>query len=192
MNHLKLKTGILAMAAFCFAACNDNSSGNSPDNSPASDSSMMKPSDTSGMTKDTGKTSMISNPGKKLKASVGEMASAKSTLYKKDKEGAYINAETMPEFKGGAAAIGDYINDHIDVPQAAIDDNKYGRVNVKFTVDATGKVMDAKEIGPKIGDGLDEEAVRAVASMPDWTPGTIKGKAVKVSLTMPVVFALTD
>ncbi len=37
---------------------------------------------------------------------------------------------------------------------------------------------------------LDAEAVRVVAAMPDWTPGTQRGKAVDVRLVVPIKFSL--
>lgn len=37
---------------------------------------------------------------------------------------------------------------------------------------------------------LDAEAVRVIKSSPNWTPGTQRGRPVKVSYTMPVVFQL--
>ncbi|MDD3388060.1 MAG: energy transducer TonB [Prevotella sp.] len=37
---------------------------------------------------------------------------------------------------------------------------------------------------------LDNEALRVVESMPKWTPGKVKGKAVRTSMTLPISFKL--
>ena len=203
MNHLKIKTAALALFTLCFAACNNDSSDSSPEVSPTdttaqssmntdsatssmSDTAMHKMSDTTMNKKSTAVTS--SPKKKKLKASIGEMPDAGSSKYTKDHWNVYDYSEVMPSFKGGSSAIENYINDHLVFPEAAVNDSKEGKVNVKFTVDENGKVMNAHAVGAKLGDGLDEEAVNVVSSMPKWTPGTIKGKPVKVSMTLPIVF----
>jgi TonB family protein len=203
MHYLKIKMAALALFTLCFAACNNDSSNSSPEvsstdttakssmnvdsaTSSMSDTAMHKMSDTTMNKKSTAVTS--SPKKKKLKASIGEMPDAGSSKYTKDHWNVYDYSEVMPSFKGGSSAIENYINDHLVFPEAAVNDSKEGKVNVKFTVDENGKVMNAHAVGAKLGDGLDEEAVHAVSSMPKWIPGTIKGKPVKVSMTLPIVF----
>jgi protein TonB len=186
MNYSKCTLAALALCVG-FAACNSDSSGSSTSsadslkNATASDSSM-KDSATKNATSTT------AAKKKKLKASLGEMASSTTKKYTKDKSGVYDNAEVMPSFKGGSSAIGDYVNANLNAPQNAVDDSKEGTVKVMFTVDETGQVANAHTKGTKLGDGLDEEAVRVVSMMPKWKPGTIHGNPVKVSLTLPIVF----
>ena len=205
MNHLKIKTAALALFTLCFAACNNDSSDSSPEVSPTDTTATAQPSmNTDSATSSMGDTAMnkmsdtsmnkksnvVTSSGKKkkLKASIGEMPAAGSSKYTRDNSGVYDYSEVMPSFKGGSSAIENYINDHIVFPDAAANDSKEGKVNVKFTVDEHGKVTDAHAVGAKLGDGLDEEAVHVVSSMPKWTPGAIKGKPVKVSMTLPIVF----
>jgi periplasmic protein TonB len=186
MNYPKWTLTALALCLI-LAACNSDSSGSatssddSSKNALASDSSMKDSA-----TKNT--TSATAANKKKLKASLGEMAASTTKKYTKDKSGVYDNAEVMPSFKGGSSAIGDYVNANLNAPQNAVDDSKEGTVKVMFTIDETGQVVNAHTMGTKLGDGLDEEAVRVVAAMPKWMPGTINGKPVKVSLTLPIVF----
>lgn len=98
------------------------------------------------------------------------------------------NVQKMPEFPGGQNALDNYVNNHIDYPQTAIDDNVSGTVRVSFVVDENGKVTKAHVVGNKLGNGLDEQAVKVVSNMPDWKPGQIKGKNVKTRLTLPIAF----
>jgi TonB family protein len=108
-----------------------------------------------------------------------------------DKEGVYNNAEVMPEFPGGQDALANYVNNHIEYPQQAIDRNTTGTVKVSFVVDEKGKVTKAQLMnanGEKVGNGLDEEALRVVNTMPAWKPGKVKGKTVKTRLELPITF----
>jgi len=43
-----------------------------------------------------------------------------------------------------------------------------------------------------IGHGCNEEALRVVGLMPEWTPGRQKGKVVRVRVTLPVEFKFPD
>ena len=182
MNYKKFKTGSLAIviSAICFTACDDSST--SSEKSTAID------------TKDTAlannSASSATPSKKKRKVSIENVATTKHLKYTKDKEGVYDFSEVMPAFKSGSSDIEDYINNHIEYPQPALDDNKEGRVNVNFVIDENGKITNAGTAGAKLGDGLDEEAVRVVSSMPGWTPGTVKGKPVKVRMSLPIVFKI--
>lgn len=120
------------------------------------------------------------------------MTITKHLKYTIDKAGVYDFAEVMPAFKNGDADIEDYINSHIDYPQPALDESKEGKVNVTFVVDENGKVTNARSTGAKLGSGLDEEAVHVVSGMPQWTPGMIKGKPVKVSMSLPIIFKIEE
>lgn len=110
----------------------------------------------------------------------------------KGKDGIYTNAEVMPEFPGGEAALSKFVEDNIDYPQDAIDVNKEGTVRVSFVIDEKGNVVKPATEGTALGDGLDEEAVKVVNQSPAWKPGTVKGKPVKTRLTLPITFQLAD
>jgi protein TonB len=62
-------------------------------------------------------------------------------------------------------------------------------VTLSFVVSETGKVSDVKVLRG-VHEDLDKEAVRAVSSSPDWTPGEKDGKKVPVTYTFPVIFKL--
>ena len=134
---------------------------------------------------------------KKGKATVGTMAEMKrttetKTTFKPDANGIYDATEVRPMYPGGQTALSDYIANHIDYPQMAIDDNKAGTVNVQFVIDENGKVQNAKVVGSKLGDGLDEEAERVISSMPKWNVGTVKGKPVKTRVTVPITYQIEE
>jgi protein TonB len=97
--------------------------------------------------------------------------------------------ESMPEFPGGQQAMLEFIARNIKYPPLARESGIQGRVFVNFVVEPDGSVSNVKVIRG-IGGGCDEEAVRVVQSMPKWTPGRQRGKAVRVSFNLPVRFTL--
>jgi len=101
----------------------------------------------------------------------------------------YGSAETAPQFPGGQPALDKYINNNVNYPQQAIDDDMSGIVHVSFIVDEQGKVTKAKVLDPaNVGDGLDQEALRVVKAMPSWKPGKVNGKKVRTRMELPISF----
>lgn len=99
--------------------------------------------------------------------------------------------EIMPEFSGGEAAMYAYLREHMVYPMVARENGISGKVFVRFTVQANGRVSDVRVIRG-IGGGCDEEAVRVVRSMPPWKPGIQSGRAVAVEFTLPIQFVMKN
>ena len=129
--------------------------------------------------------------GKAIKGKIGYKPYVRPTTDKMeaDAEGVYGYAEIMPSFPGGEAALTKWLEENIEYPQEALDNDISGDVQLRFAVDETGKVYAAK-VRNKIGYGLEEEAMRVVNMMPKWNPGRIKGKNVKTYFTLPVSFQI--
>lgn len=100
-------------------------------------------------------------------------------------------AEQMPEFNGGFLAMQKYLQKNIRYPQAALHMGTTGIVYVEFVIETDGAITDAKVIRG-IGDGCDEEALRAVTNMPKWVPGKQNGQEVRVRTTVPIKFELEN
>jgi len=97
--------------------------------------------------------------------------------------------EEMPSYPGGEKALLEYVFKNIKYPQIARETGIQGRVFVGFVVEPDGSVSNVK-ILRGIGGGCDEEAMRVIKSLPKWKPGKQRGKAVRVSYQIPVVFKL--
>ena len=97
--------------------------------------------------------------------------------------------EEMPAVPGGEKALLEYVAKNIKYPQIARETGIQGRVFVGFVVEPDGSVSNVK-ILRGIGGGCDEEAMRVIKSLPKWKPGKQRGKAVRVSYQIPVVFKL--
>ena len=97
--------------------------------------------------------------------------------------------EEMPSYPGGDVKLYEYLGKNIKYPQIARESGIQGRVFVNFVVEPDGSVSNVK-VMRGIGGGCDEEAMRVIKSMPKWKPGKQRGKAVRVTYTIPVVFKL--
>ena len=97
--------------------------------------------------------------------------------------------EKMPEFAGGIDAMYKYISDNITYPEAAKKAGTQGRVVIGFIIEKDGKIT-TLEVKKGIGDGCDEEAVRVIQNMPNWTPGQQRGENVRVAYNLPIKFSL--
>ena len=102
----------------------------------------------------------------------------------------FFLVEEKPGFNnGGVEKFRSYVGENIKYTSAAVGLGLFGKVFVQFTVNEKGRVTDAK-ILRGIDPLLDNEVLRVVESSPLWTPGKQRGKAVRVTFTMPVNFEL--
>lgn len=106
-------------------------------------------------------------------------------------EAVFTAVETMPEYPGGMEALIDYLGSNIKYPEQAKKGGIEGKVFVNFIIEKDGSVGETKVLRG-IGGGCDEEAVRVVSEMPDWTPGMQRGQTVRVSYNLPISFKLDE
>jgi TonB family protein len=97
--------------------------------------------------------------------------------------------EQMPEYPGGAMAMFEYLAKNIHYPKDAEDQQIQGRVIATFVVMKDGSISNAKVV-KSVDPLLDEEALRCINAMPNWTPGKQNGQAVNVKYTIPISFRL--
>lgn len=112
---------------------------------------------------------------------------------KKEDEHKIFNAvEQMPEFPGGEIEMKRWLANHIIYPSEAAKNNLEGKVYVKFIVEKNGSINNVTIIRDYVGGGAGAESVSVVKKMPNWKSGKQNGKAVRVSLTLPITFRLED
>ncbi|GHU63669.1 protein TonB [Bacteroidia bacterium] len=101
----------------------------------------------------------------------------------------YTSTDVMPQFPGGYVALIRYIYEHIKYPSAALKQKIQGRVWCSFIVNKDGSVSNISlEEGVYIF--LDEEAIRVLATMPNWSPALVDKKEVRMKIYLPIVFKL--
>lgn len=103
----------------------------------------------------------------------------------------YQLIEVKPTFRGGDAnEFAKWVNGQMKYPAGAKKEGAEGRVMLGFTIDKEGNLKDVQVLR-SVHPELDAEAVRAVSSCTEkWTPGTVDGKPVDVSVCFPVIFKL--
>lgn len=101
----------------------------------------------------------------------------------------FVVVENMPEFPGGDLALRKFIAASIKYPVSASENGIQGKVFVNFVVDKDGRISNVK-VARGVDPSIDREALRVVMTLPKWRPGMQRGKAVRVSYTIPISFIL--
>jgi len=96
----------------------------------------------------------------------------------------------MPEFPGGTKKLYEYLGTSISYPLLARDNGVQGTVYVSFMVSKTGQVSSV-QILRGIGAGCDEESIKVVSEMPNWTPGYVDGIVANTWYNIPIKYSLS-
>jgi protein TonB len=97
-------------------------------------------------------------------------------------------AEQTAEFNG---ELFDWLGKNIQYPDMAKQNGIEGKVIIQFVVERDGKITNV-EVVKKAGWGFDEAAVEVVKKMPPWKPAKQNGKAVRLQMSLPVRFTLSN
>jgi len=115
----------------------------------------------------------------------------KSIPEKQDETKVYSQVDQMPQYPGGEIELMKLIRNNLKYPVIAAEKGISGTVLVQFVVSKNGKITRIKVVRG-IGSGCDEEAIRVLEKMPDWTPGKQGGRVVNVACTIPFKFVFTS
>lgn len=120
---------------------------------------------------------------------LGTLAAAAQSAPPPPDNRPYTYVEQMPVFPGGQAGLFQAIGERLQYPPEALQQRLGGRVFVSFVVDTTGRVSQVK-VSKSVHPLLDAAAVRAISSLPAFTPGRQRQRPVPVAFTLPVTFQL--
>jgi len=124
-------------------------------------------------------------------SSEGVQNPAKSKLSPPPTRKIYQILETMPQFPGGEGELLKFIRTNLRYPLSALQNNIRGRVITRFVVNELGKVENP-EILRSLDPILDQEALKVVSALPDFTPGEHNGKKEAVWYILPINFRPED
>ena len=96
----------------------------------------------------------------------------------------------MPEFPGGQQELFNFLSSTVRYPIECQEKKIQGRVVVMFTVAKDGVISNITVKESSGNNSLDAEALRVIGAMPKWSPGTLRGKPIRVMYTVPVNFRL--
>jgi TonB family protein len=92
-------------------------------------------------------------------------------------------------FPGGEREMMKFIANNLEYPEACKEASIQGRVRVEFIIDESGKVI-CPRILKSLHPAADEEALRVISLMPDWTPASNNDIPCKMCFTLPITFKL--
>ncbi|MFY0689184.1 MAG: TonB family protein [Cyclobacteriaceae bacterium] len=115
----------------------------------------------------------------------------KSLLSIDGNEQVYTVVDQIPEFEGGMTEFYKYVGSTITYPKQARQAGTSGRVFVQFVVEKDGSVSNVQTV-KGVSPELDTEAEKVIATSPNFQPGSVDGKPVRVRMVIPIVFALSD
>jgi periplasmic protein TonB len=101
-----------------------------------------------------------------------------------------VIAERNPEPIDGYKAFYRAVGENLKYPKQAKRTGTEGQVIIQFVINKVGEPMDFQVL-KGIGAGCDEEAIRVLAKS-KWVPGRQRGQPVKVRMTLPVIFKLSN
>ncbi|TRZ76129.1 MAG: energy transducer TonB [Bacteroidetes bacterium] len=99
------------------------------------------------------------------------------------------SVQEMPSFPGGDEALFAFLRKNLKYPQEARELEMTGIVYVSFVVEKDGSITEVTLVRG-VGNICDEEAMRVIKSMPDWTPGKQNNIPVRVRYNLPIKFIL--
>ena len=95
------------------------------------------------------------------------------------------------EFPGGEKELYKFIATNIKYPAEARRSGISGKVIVSFIVESDGSVnLSSVKIEQSVHSSLDNEVIRLVGLMPNWTPGNQRGKNLRSRAEFPVTFKI--
>ena len=104
-------------------------------------------------------------------------------------KGKFYVLDVSPEFPGGYEKKMEFLGKNVNYPQMALKSGVKGKVYIEVIIEKDGSLTNINAV-KGIGSGCDQEALRVMRLMPNWTPGKIKGIPVRTKITIPFNFVL--
>jgi len=111
-------------------------------------------------------------------------------LSPQDSSMVYDFPEKMAHFPGSPDAMDFFIRKNLVYPANLKAAGVQGKVYVQFIVEKDGSLSNITIRMSSKNTDLDQEAINVIKKMPNWIPGSIKGKNVRVKQTIPITFSL--
>jgi len=96
--------------------------------------------------------------------------------------------EDMPRFQGGGInTFQAWVQERVEYPKEALEDNISGKVFIMFTVETDGSLGNIS-ILRGVHPALDNETVKVVKSAPKWDFGIQRGKPVSMTFRIAIEY----
>lgn len=105
------------------------------------------------------------------------------------KKNALKIVEKEAQFNGGIPELIKFLTKNLNYPEPMRKKALQGKTTVEFVVCSDGGICDVKIIN-SAGRLFDEEAIRVIKMMPNWTPGEQAGQKVSSYYSLPISYVL--
>ncbi|MFD2873564.1 energy transducer TonB [Mucilaginibacter ximonensis] len=123
--------------------------------------------------------------------SVPDFAALDAAYNKTDSAISVSKVDRAPEFMSGVAGIKNFLFNNQRYPVEDRENKRSGKVYVQFIIEKDGHVSNVHALtGASVT--MKAEAERVPRLFPNWQPGTLDGKPVRVIYTLPIAFLLSD
>ncbi|MFY0688693.1 MAG: TonB family protein [Cyclobacteriaceae bacterium] len=106
-----------------------------------------------------------------------------------DDNNIYTTVDQHPLYPGGISEYYNYIKNNLKYPDFARERGIEGKVMMEFVIEKNGSVGEINVV-KGLGSGCDEEAFRLIRELPDFKPGVLDKKFVRVKVVLPVEFVI--
>lgn len=98
-------------------------------------------------------------------------------------------AEDLPQYPGGAVELMKWLTKNLRYPPQAQQHKVQGKVVATFYVEKDGCIT-GLTITKSLTPECDQEVLRVLRMMPNWTPGIQRDKPCRTKVSIPIVFRL--
>lgn len=121
-----------------------------------------------------------------------DTAGNKNVIIYDDLKNPMDTVDVMPYLLGGIQHFYYFLGQEIEYPRMARDNGIEGTVYVELIIDELGNIESAK-IKRGIGGGCDEESIRVLLlTSGKWIPAYDEGKPVKMKITQPIKYSISE
>jgi beta-lactamase regulating signal transducer with metallopeptidase domain len=101
----------------------------------------------------------------------------------------YNQVDKMPEFPAGPSELNGFIKKNLKYPPECKEKGIEGRVFILGIIEKDGSVTIDKVL-KGLDPLIDKEAIRVIKSLPNFSPGILKGNPARVNMVFPIEFKL--
>jgi len=176
---------IIGLCLLVCASCGSKSSEESEDATSATDEMPAGEAEDSDVASEADASSAVA---------AGDVTAAAEKLVETPPSNSYVDeggqtvynmAEVQPTFAGGEKEMTKWLMKNLKYPNGATEE---GTMYVEFVVGENGAIRSSKVLRGPEDQALRDEALKAVNSMPAWTPGQQAGKPVNTKFVLPITF----
>lgn len=110
---------------------------------------------------------------------------SQDTAKRQEEVSNFDKVDIQPSFPGGMKAFYEWVGRNYEYPQKAKEEEVNGTIHLSFVIERDGKLSEFKIIRD-LGHGTGDAALEMLKKSPKWSPGSVKGRPVRVAYSLPI------